>query len=201
MNLTRAFALVSVAMALALAALACEDDSPPPQSAPASEPIVAVPTNAPAPTPTAVPTNTPAPVPTAVPTSAPAPMPTAITPSVQPRNFAVRRIYDANIDAVRIYGRAIGALSRSSSYRMQLNESIDFGDGRKMKASTDTYFQFHGKDEERTQARRACAHRNREHPYRRFRLYEEERQPVRRRRQWQVDSRTRERRHSGRVSV
>ena len=139
MNLPRAFALIFAA-ALALAALACEDDAPEPIAAAPT----AVPTNAPAPTPSAIPTNTPAPMPTAVPTNAPAPTPTAITPSVQPRGFAVRRISDANIDAVRIYSRAIGALSRSSSYRMQLNESIDFGDGRKMKASTDTYFQFPG---------------------------------------------------------
>ena len=138
MNLPRAMALI-LASALALAAIACEDDAPAPAPIAAAPPTVA-PTSAPAPAPTTIPTNTPAPMPTAVPTSAPPP--TAITPSVQPRGFAVRRISDANIDAVRIYSRAIGALSRSSSYRMQLNESIDFGDGRKMKASADTYFQF-----------------------------------------------------------
>ena len=68
--------------------------------------------------------------------------PTAVLPNVPPRSSTVRRISEANADAVRIYSRAIGAMNASSSHRMQLEESIDFGDGRKVEASTDTYFQF-----------------------------------------------------------
>ena len=120
MNRIRAFALVFVAMmAFALAALACEDAAPPP----ASEPIAAataVPTSAPAPTvappPTAVPTNTPAP------TATPAPTPTAA-------------------EAKRIYEDAVAAVSDLASYRLQLDEALDLGEGNKTKFLMDIRYQ------------------------------------------------------------
>ncbi len=120
MNRIRAFAPIFAAMmAFALAALACDDAAPPP----ASEPIAAasaVPTSAPAPTvappPTAVPTNTPAP------TSTPAPTPTAA-------------------EAKRIYEDAVAAMNALSSYRLQLDEAQDLGEGNKVKALMELHSQ------------------------------------------------------------
>ena len=119
MNRIRAFALVFVAMTAF--ALACEDAAPPT----ASEPIAAasaVPTSAPAPTvappPTAVPTNTPAPTST----PAPAPTPTAA-------------------EAKRIYEDAVAAMNALSSYRLQLDEAQDLGEGNKVKALMELHSQ------------------------------------------------------------
>ena len=120
MNLPRAFALILTVAALALAAIACEDDAPP-QSAPASEPIAAASPNAPAPTPSAapsaIPTNTPAP------TATPAPTPTAA-------------------ESRRIYEDAVAAVNALSIYRFQLSEALDYGKGNKTKTLMDFRFQL-----------------------------------------------------------
>lgn len=121
MNLPRAFALILASAALALAALACEDDSPPPQSAPIAEPIAAAP-------PTVAPTDAPAPTPSAIPTSAP--VPTA-TPAPTPTADEARRIYED----------AVAAMSALTSYRLQLDEAQDLGMGNKARALMDIHSQ------------------------------------------------------------
>ena len=125
-----------IAAALAIASVACEDARTTPTPAPIAAAPTSVPTGTPTPTPTAVPTNTPAPSPTAVPTNTPAPSPTAV-----PTNTPAPAPALTDADAMRIFEDAADAMGALSSYRVQMDEILDFGMGDETKSSTDYYYQ------------------------------------------------------------